>query len=403
MNWSAGCEKFEIQDDATVTLAALATTIDTCACKIKQERYNHMQRWNRRMWQLIVGLAILGGAVLFYVRNRQSGGFVKRSSYKTDAVVNVDIVKTVTVDETIESLGTARARESLDITATMTEKIVHLAFEDGQSVKKGDLLAQLENSQVLAEKRQAEINQAEQEREFSRVTRLIKNQAAATKDLDEQNTKLQAAKALVEILDSKLRDRRLVAPFDGVLGLRRVSEGDLVSPGTVLTTLDDIGVIKVDFEVSEKYLAALASKLPFQARNVAYPLRIFTGKIIAVDTRVDPVTRSVTVRGGIDNRNRDLRPGMLLIINLYIDKRTSVEIPEKALLSLGEDQYVFVTDRSCKTVKRRVVTLGRRMNGKVEIVNGLKAGERIVVDGVNKLKDGSPIQVNSLVGGSDKP
>lgn len=358
-----------------------------------------MKFWKRRLIQLIIGLALVGLVGLFYVRNRQSGGLVKRSSFKGDAMVSIAQIKETEVDETIESLGTARARESVDITPTLTEKIVNLAFEDGQTVKKGDLLAQLENSQVLAEKRQAEINLAEQVREFARVSRLYKNQAASSKDMDEQNTRLQAGKALVEILDSKMRDRRLVAPFDGVLGLRRVSEGDLVSPGTVLTTLDDIGVIKVDFDVPEKYLAAMVGRMSFQARSAAYPDRLFSGKVIAVATRVDPVTRTVTARGEIANPEHRLRPGMLLNVNLHIAKRTSVVIPEKALQSLGEDQYVFVTDRGRRKVHRRIVQIGNRMKGKVEIVSGLKAGEWIVIDGVNKLNDGSSVQFSVPVAG----
>jgi len=352
-----------------------------------------MKIWLRRIIQPALGLAILGGTGWYYWSHRQEGGLVRKNSPKWDPMVKAEVVKTVTLEETIESLGTARARESVDITATLTEKIIKLNFTDGQNVKKGDLLAQLDDSQLLAEKRRVEITRAEQERELVRVKRLVGKQAAATKDLDEQQTRVQEVAAALDILDVKLQNTKICAPFDGVLGLRRVSEGDLISPGTVLTTLDDISLVKVDFNVPEKYLASVSAGQCFQARTIAYGGRVFEGKILAVSTRIDPVTRSVTARGEILNGDRLLRPGMLLTVTMPMASHNTIMIPEKALLALGEDQFVFILERGHKIVRRRNITIGVRQRGMVEIVSGLTPGERIIIEGINKLTDGKKVEL----------
>jgi len=350
-----------------------------------------MKIWLKRILQLLLGIVIIGGTGWYYWTHRLDNTLVRKSTPKWLPVVKTETVKSMTLEETIESLGTGRARESVDITSTLTEKIVKLNFVDGQEVKRNMLLAQLDDSQLRAEKRRTEINYAEQERELNRVRRLVGKQAAAVKELDEQQTRVEEAAAALDILDVKLRDSYIRAPFDGMLGLRRVSEGDLVSPGTILTTLDDISYLKVDFNVPEKYLAVVDAGQDFQARTIAYPGQVFHGRVLAVATRVDSVTRAVTVRGEIPNPDHRLRPGMLFTVTMPLSSHNIVTIPEKALLSLGEDHYVFVFDRKARTVHRRIITLSNRLHGQVEVAAGVTPGERIVVEGVNKLTDGDKV------------
>ena len=180
------------------------------------------------------------------------------------------------------------------------------------------------------------------------------------------------------------------APFAGRVGLRRVSVGSLVNPGAVITTLDDTSVVKVDFAVPENDIAALREGLSISARSSAYPSREFQGRVQSVDARIDAASRAVTVRAVVPNGDGLLRSGMFVTVLLTRDQREAVVIPEEALVPEQDRQYVFVVADG-KSV-RREVQIGTRQPGRVEIVSGLTAGERIVVEGTVKVRDGEAVR-----------
>ena len=173
--------------------------------------------------------------------------------------------------------------------------------------------------------------------------------------------------------------------------MRMVSLGDLVSPGTLVTSIDDISEIKIDFRVSEKYYPMVRAGQKVGVTSVAYPDTVFSGTISAISPRIDPVTRTADVRAVVKNDDRKLAPGMLFVVKLELGTRSAVMIPEKAVMSLGEVQYIFIYNKDKQNVSRRVVRLGRRDGGRVEVTGGLNAGEVIVTDGVLKLADRSPV------------
>jgi membrane fusion protein (multidrug efflux system) len=175
-----------------------------------------------------------------------------------------------------------------------------------------------------------------------------------------------------------------------VLGFRQVSPGTLVTPGTAIATLDDIRTIKLDFPVPEAFLASVAPGLSIAAKSAAWPDREFEGKVRAVDSRVDPVTRAVTVRAEIPNPDSLLRPGMLLTVQLFKPERQALIVPEIALIQVGGQSYVFRVGADA-TVEQVEVGTGARRRGEVEIVAGLAAGDRIVVEGTVKLRPGAAI------------
>jgi membrane fusion protein (multidrug efflux system) len=180
------------------------------------------------------------------------------------------------------------------------------------------------------------------------------------------------------------------APFGGKVGLRRVSVGSLINPGTTITTLDDTSIIKVDFAVPENFLATLDEGQAVTAQTSAFQGRPFSGKVISVDSRVDPATRSVTVRAAIPNPDNLLKPGMFLDVRLARDERDALLIPEEALVPEQSRQFVFVVSGG-KAAKREV-RIGRREPGRVEVVAGLTADERVVIEGTQKIRDGSPVR-----------
>jgi membrane fusion protein (multidrug efflux system) len=194
----------------------------------------------------------------------------------------------------------------------------------------------------------------------------------------------------MDVVRAQLSDRVITAPFDGILGLRRVSPGSLVTPGTEIATLDDISVIKLDFSVPERYLAVLERGQDVVAHSETYPNRDFAGVVASVDSRVDPVTRSVTVRAEIPNPDRLLRPGMLLAVRLLQAPRQAIVVPEIAVIQVGTESFVYRVGDD-RTASRVEVELGARRRGEVEIVSGLSAGDTIVTEGAVKLRDGSRV------------
>jgi len=195
--------------------------------------------------------------------------------------------------------------------------------------------------------------------------------------------------ARMDAARARLADTYIRAPFAGRVGLRRVSLGALVTPGTVITTLDDTNTIKVDFAVPEMQLGSLARGQKVVARTSAYPGRDFSGTVASIDSRVDAATRSVVVRATVPNRDGALKPGMFMTVELTQDERPALVIPEEALVPEQARQFVFVAKNG--VADKREVTLGRREPGFVEITDGLAAGEAVVIEGTLKLRHGTPV------------
>jgi len=199
-------------------------------------------------------------------------------------------------------------------------------------------------------------------------------------------------------IESRLADRLIKAPFDGVLGLRDISPGALVVPGDLITTLDDDQVMKLDFAVPSLFLPDLRIGLGIQARARIYE-RTFAGTIRGIDSRVDPVTRSIQVRALISNPDRALKPGVLMQVALLRNPRDALVVPEAALLHRGHEHFVMRLGDG-DLVGRRTVEIGARRPGEVEILTGLSAGDRVVVDGTNKVRAGQKVQIRAVDDGT---
>lgn len=292
---------------------------------------------------------------------------------------------------TIEALGTAKANESVTITAQNTEVVAEVNFDDGETVTAGQVLIQLNNQQEQARIQELEANIAEARRQLNRVKNLRATSAASEQLFDEQQARVKALTAQLDVARAQLADLQIRAPFAGLLGIREVSKGALVRPADVITTLDDISIIKVDFSVAENHLASLAEGQKIAASSVAYPGQTFSGTITTVDSRVDPVSRSVLVRAQLDNNDGRLRPGMLLRITVEKRVLDTLVVPEKTLVPVQDKQFVFVLDGD--TVRETEVTIGERKPGLVAITAGLTAGQRIVTEGTLRVRDGSKVTV----------
>lgn len=319
----------------------------------------------------------------------------RQGSRATPVVTQIVSIQTFAV--TLQALGTAKANESVMITPQESAVITSLNFSDGQQVEAGTILAQLNSNEQKARLNELNINLAEAERQLKRIQSLALSNSTSTQLLDEQQARVKAFIAQREVAQENLNKTFITAPFSGKLGLRQVSLGAYVKPGDVLTTLDDIATIKVDFAISERHLPSVNEGQTVFAESVAYPGIQFEGTITNVDSRIDPATRSFSIRTEIDNTAEQLRPGMLLTITLQKRVLNTLVIDEKALVPDHEDQFVFrVVDG--KAVKTKVI-IGERRPGKVQILDGVVIDDEVVVQGTLRIRDGSELRVlNSTQG-----
>lgn len=289
--------------------------------------------------------------------------------------------------DTIRALGTVRARESVDVTAKVSETVQRVHFESGDEVAAGAPLVTLSGQQQQAALAAAQATAEEADRLYRRQSELAAQQLVARASLDAQRATRDATRAQVAQIQANLRDRVIRAPFAGVLGIRQVSPGALVTPGTVVASLDDIARVYVDFPVPETELAKLGVGQRLTGSTSAWPGKTFNGLVSTIDARVDAGTRAVTVRGDFPNPSRELRAGMLVQVVLERPERPALVVPEIAIVQVGRDSFVYRV-KPDDTVEQVKVEIGGRNEGRAEITAGLKQGERIVVDGTGKLRPG---------------
>jgi len=320
-----------------------------------------------------------------YYSNSQSN---QRPNTATQVVIFE--VQPTQIFDSLEALGSARAAESVILTASVTEKISEILFTQGQHVKKGQVLLTLANDEELAQLNVANIELAEQRREYKRIENLLKQKSVSASELDRLQSSIETASARIAQVQATLKDRVIKAPFDGLLGLRNVSVGTLLKPGDAITSLDAVIQLQMDFELAEIYLPRIKVGQTINAKSVAYPDRTFKGEIITLDSRVNPNTRSIKVRASIENPQALLRPGMLLTLDLIDQQRTTNMLPEETVFMRANQHLVYKVSPDM-TVSEQVIEIGVRQNGQVEVLSGLSTGDKIVWQGLQKVKPGSQV------------
>ena len=291
----------------------------------------------------------------------------------------------------VEALGTARANESIDVTAKVSNVVTAVRFEEGQQVRKGTVLVELDGAQARADLAVAQAALTESASQLKRSRELYATRVLSDQQIEQIEATHSANQARVASARSRVSDTVIRAPFSGRVGLRRVSVGSLIEPGTVMTTLDDLSTIKLDFTVPETAVASMQPGLTLEARSVAYPGQVFTGRVASVDSRVDPQTRSVTVRADVPNDKGLLKPGMFLNVKLARGEADVLVVPEESLVPEQGDVYVYVVDDGA--VAKRKIQTGQRRVGSVQVTAGLEPGELVVTEGTQKLRDGTSVEV----------
>lgn len=308
------------------------------------------------------------------------------------APVEVALARHGTVIDEIEAVGTTRARQSIDVAASVPGRVRHIAFTEGQRVAAGELLLELDAERERAEVREAGATVEDVRRQLERARQLFERRTVPEARIEELEAQLAVAEARLAAAQSRLDDRQVRAPFAGVVGLSEVSVGSYVAADDVLTTLDDLSVVELDFAVPERLFGAVRRGQRVEASSIAYDGVAFEGVVTSVGTRIDPATRAFRVRAEIPNPDDRLPDGLFMTARLFLAERDGVVlVPEAALVTEGRRRYVFVVhdDRAARVE----VEIGRRLDGEVEITAGLAAGTPVIVKGQQALSDGQPVRV----------
>lgn len=296
--------------------------------------------------------------------------------------------------DVVQALGTAQARESVTITSKITDVIESLRFDSGDRVRRGQVLVVLSSVEQQADLAEAKAQRDAAKREADRFTELGERGFAPTARVEETRAALDRAEARVSALEARIADRTIRAPFAGVIGLRTASPGALARPGEPIATLDDTSVIKLDFDVPEGQINFVRSGAQLEARTAALVGEVFTGRVQDVDTRVNPTSRTLRVRALLPNPDGKLKPGMLMTVSVRHNPRDALAVPEIALLERSDGLFVYRVDQAegRQVVALAPVRVGRRVDGQAEVVAGLKSGDVVVVEGVQRIRPGQAVQ-----------
>lgn len=304
-------------------------------------------------------------------------------------------VSTRTFRDAVEAIGVAKGRQSVTISAPTTELVTGVHFSDGQFVPKGAVLVELQASEQSADVAAQEAQLVEAQNAYQRTKTLSDKGFSSQAALDQAQATLNAARAQLAAAKARQGDRIIRAPFAGVVGLSDIAPGALINPGSAIVTLDDVSMVRVDFDLPDRYLSQVREGQAIVARPDAYPNEVFNGRIAKLDTRVNPTTRAVTARAEFSNPGGRIKPGMLLRVGVTLAERQGASLPEAAVSVQGAQTFVFVIkSQGGRTIaERRPVHVGARDAQFVELTDGVSVGERVVADGLNRIQPNQPIHI----------
>ena len=295
------------------------------------------------------------------------------------------------VTENLRIVGTVLANETVDLKPEADGRIVAIHFEEGQRVKAGDPLVEIDAAELKATLDEAEASLRWAQSKWDRARDLLGNKTMSQQEADEARAQADMATAKVAQMRKRLADTRITAPFSGIIGSRHVSPGQVVTKQTVIATLSDLDPVKVEGNVPERFLAQAKVGAKYELTIAAFPGETFVGELYFIAPQLDPVNRTALVKAKAPNADLRLKPGMFASAELTLRVREdAIVIPEAALMPQGEAFTVMLVDADMTAQPRRV-RVGVRLAGRVEIVEGLKGGETVVVEGWQKTRPGGKV------------
>ncbi|TGN38681.1 efflux RND transporter periplasmic adaptor subunit [Marinobacter confluentis] len=346
---------------------------------------------------VIIFLGVVLGGIFGY-KFYQFGQMQEQNSQpQPPAKISAVTAQTESWTPQIKAVGSIEAINGIEVANEVPGVVESINFESGDTVAKGDVLIRLDAAidEAAVRTRRAEAQLAEQE--FKRLSDLLPKRAVSQSEYDEAKANFDAARARVNEAEAQLSKKVIRAPFDGKLGLRLVDQGEYIATGTPIVEVNMLDPIYVDYTLSEKDLALVSQGFGVVATVAAVPDRTFEGQVSAINTSVNPQTRTVRVRATLDNRDNLLRPGMFATINTrQPEDRQVVTVPRTAISYNTYGDYVYVVaenDDGKLVVKRRTVESGDIRDGRVAVISGLKEGEQVVAKGLLRLRAGQEVTV----------
>ncbi len=336
-------------------------------------------------------VAVVLVAALFWAASLWTAEGKPRSRGRGPVPVEIRTVESRWIEDIVTATGSLVAPEAVVVTTEAAGRVESIHFEEGDRVETGALLITLEQEDERARLEEARTRAAEAERELERQRVLYERDVASEARLDAARTARAQARAALQAASEALDDRHIEAPFAGVTGRRLVSPGALLEPGDPITRLVKTRSLDLLFEVPGNRVGGLRRGLRVRGRTPAWPGEAFEGEVDFVGSEVDPQTRSLPLEARLEDEQGRLKPGMFMDVELVLGEREALTLPEASILSRGPASYVFVVDE--KDVARRVpVEPGLRKQGWVEIVEGLAPGDRVVVAGLQDVRDGAEVE-----------
>jgi membrane fusion protein (multidrug efflux system) len=350
-----------------------------------------------KAWIAATLLVALGGGGLYWYARHTGGPPAGADFQMPPPTVAVGSISLGTMARTVEAVGTLRANEAVTIRPEVAGRVVGIGFSEGQKVRKGSLLVSLDDSVYVAEVAEKAANRKLSELAYQRAILLVEKKAASIEVKDRAQAQLEADDAALQLARARLAKTGIVAPFDGVIGLRTVSVGDFVDVGKELVNLVDIDLLKVDFRVGEVNLPDVTTGQAIEVSVDAFPAQQFAGEVYAIEPQVDINGRAVVIRAHLPNAQNKLRPGLFSRVTLIVDANAqAMLVPEQAIVPLGDQHFVYrVVDGRAMLTE---VAIGTRKDTRVEIRSGLGPTDVFVTDGQLKLRDGIPVHAIGVEG-----
>jgi membrane fusion protein (multidrug efflux system) len=322
--------------------------------------------------------------------------------------VEVAKVEVMTLTDDAQAVGSLRSRQGVVLRPEVSGRVTQLNFRDGERVRRGQLLVQLDDQLPLAQVKQSQAELSIAQANHKRNQELLAQNFVSQRSLDESAANLEVAQAKLALAQATAARLKIVAPFDGIAGIRNVNVGDYLKDGTDIVNLEDIDTVYVDYRLPERFQTRVSKGQSAKVELDALPGRTFEAVVQAVDPLIDANGRSIGVRGTIDNRQLVLRPGMFARVTTVFGVREKAKVvPEEAIVPQGGRQFVIKlvpgADKDSLVSQRTEVQVGIRRPGRVEILKGLDEGDTVVTAGQQRLqKDGTAVKVLDTGRGAPK-
>ena len=349
-----------------------------------------MSIWKQLFVLCLLAVASYGGYEAYVKHYRESETTAEK---KRDHAISVEtaIAEIRLLKQTVEAVGTTRAWQSVEIVPETDGRLIWVHIKPGAQVAAGEVLARLDETIEQADLDEARARLTAQTQALARIEHLSQTNAVSQANLEEAVAKLAEARAQLDRAKQRLADRTIRAPFAGIVGLADIDQGARVNATDMITRLDDLSKVVVEFWLPETLYARIVEGQSIVATSAAFPNRNFEGNIAEIDNRIDPISRAFRARAVVPNPDRTLPAGMFMSLTLTLEQTNALIVPEEAIVFQAAETYVFVVEDGVAT--RRPVATGKRKDGVVSVTSGIKDGDVVIIRGLQSVRDGKQVKI----------